>query len=117
MDPTRLEPSISLREGLRKERKPMSAHKIFSTTILCTAAMMAIPLFAAARPKPASTQMEKKSIDLSTAAVVDGKTLAPGKYEVLIEGNKATFEHDHQTVVTASCDWKTMPQSLPTTAW
>lgn len=91
----------------------MSAHKIFSTTILCTAAMMAIPLFAAARPKPASTQMEKKSIDLSTAAVVDGKTLAPGKYEVLIEGNKATFEHDHQTVVTASCDWKTMPQKSP----
>jgi hypothetical protein len=92
----------------------MSAHKITRTTILCTAAFMAIPLFAAARPKPGSTQTEKKSIELSTAAVVDGKTLAPGKYEVLIEGgNKAVFEHNGQMVVTASCDWKTMPHKSP----
>jgi hypothetical protein len=91
----------------------MFAYKITRTTILCTAAFMALPLFAAAKPKPASTQTEKKSVELSTAAIVDGKTLAPGKYEVLVEGNKAVFEHNGQTVVTAPCDWKTMAHKSP----
>lgn len=77
--------------------------------ILCAVAFMAIPLFASARSKSETTQTEKKTIDLGSQATVDGKTLAPGKYEVLIEGNKVSFERDGQSVVTAPCDWKTLP--------
>ncbi len=86
----------------------MLVHKVTRSAILFAVAFLAIPLLASARPKSANTQMEKKSIELDKTATVDGKTLTPGKYEVLIEGNKVSFERDGQTVVTAPCDWKTM---------
>ena len=86
----------------------MLIYKVTRSAILCAVALLAIPLLASARPKSTNTQMEKKSIDLDRTASVDGKTLAPGKYEVLIEGNKVDFERNGQTVVTAPCDWKTL---------
>ena len=87
----------------------MSLFKAMGSAILCAAALLAFPLLASARPKAVNTQVEKKSIELDDPATVDGKTLKPGKYELLIDGNKVSFERDGQTVVTATCDWKTMP--------
>ncbi len=84
----------------------MLKYKVFSSSILCAVVLLAIPAFASARPKSENTKVEKKTVELSDQATVDGKTLMPGKYEVLIEGNKVTFEHDGQMVVTAPCDWK-----------
>jgi hypothetical protein len=86
----------------------MLTYKVTRSAILCFVALLAIPLLASARPKSTNTQMEKKSIDLDRTALIDGKTLAPGKYEVVIEGNKINFERDGQTVATAQCDWKTL---------
>lgn len=87
----------------------MLIYKVTRSAILCAVALLAIPLLASARPKSENPQMEKKTIDLDRTATVDGKTLAPGKYEVLVEGDKVNFERDGKTVVTAPCDWKTMP--------
>lgn len=83
--------------------------KAMGGAVLCATALLASPLLASARPKAVNTRVEKKSIDLEDPATVDGKTLAPGKYDILIEGNKVSFERDGRTVVTAPCDWKTMP--------
>ena len=91
----------------------MSFYRITRSAIFCAVALLAIPLFASARSKPSNTQMEKKSMELDKTATVDGKTLTPGKYEVVIEGNKVSFERDGQTVVTARCDWKTMQHKSP----
>ena len=86
----------------------MSAYKISGNLFLCAIVFMAMPLIASARPKTEGAQMEKKTIQLGDQATVDGKALAPGKYEVVIEGNKVRFEQDGRTVVTAPCDWKTL---------
>lgn len=86
----------------------MLFYKVTRSAILCAVALLAIPLLASARPKSTNIQMEKKSIDLDRTATLDGKTLAPGKYEVLIEGNTVNFERDGRIVATAPCDWKTM---------
>ena len=87
----------------------MSLYKVTRTAILCAVALVALPLLASARPKPTNTQVEKKSIRLDDPATVDGKKLKPGKYDVLIEGNKVRFEQDGQVVVSAPCNWKAMP--------
>lgn len=86
----------------------MLKFKVMGGSILCAVVLLAMPLFASARPKSESTQMEKKTIQMDSQATVDGKTLMPGTYEVLIEGNKVSFEHNGDTVVTAPCDWKTL---------
>lgn len=86
----------------------MSVYKIIRNLVLPAIAFLAMPFLASARPNATNPQTEKKKIQLFDSATVDGKTLTPGKYEVLIEGNKVNFEHDGQTVVTAPCDWKTM---------
>jgi len=86
----------------------MLTYKMIRGAILCAVALLALPLLASARPKSTNTQIEKKTIDLDRTAMVDGKALAPGKYEVLIEGNKVNFEQDGKTVATAPCDWKTL---------
>ena len=75
--------------------------------LLLLAALMAVPFAISAAPKPQSNQPERKKIDLYDPANVDGKALAPGKYDLLIEGNKVTFERDGKTIVSAACDWKT----------
>ena len=87
----------------------MSLFKAMGSAILCAAALLALPLLASARPKAVNTQVEKKNITLEDTAMVDGKTLAPGKYDLVIEGKKVSFERDGRTVLTAPCDWKTMP--------
>ncbi len=66
-----------------------------------------------ARPKPDTSRTEKTSIQIDEPATVDGTTLAPGQYEIVIEGNKATFEHNGQTVVTAPIDWKATTYKSP----
>ena len=91
----------------------MLVYKVTRSAILCAVALLAIPLLATARPKSTNPRIEKKSIDLDRAATVDGKTLAPGKYEVLIEENMVNFERDGKTVITAQCDWKTLPYKSP----
>jgi outer membrane usher protein FimD/PapC len=93
---------------LEKERKPMIVSKVTRSVIFCAAALIAIPLVASARPKSENTQVEKKTIQLDTQATVDGKTLMPGKYEVLIDGNKVSFDREGHTLATARCDWKTL---------
>lgn len=57
--------------------------------------------------------MEKKTIHLNQPATVDGKTLKPGEYKVVIEGDKVSFERDGKTVVTANCDWRTIDRKAP----
>lgn len=77
--------------------------------IFCAVALTASPVLLSARPNSDTTKTEKKSIQINDQATVDGKTLSPGKYEVLIEGNKVSFERNGRTVVTAPCSWKTLP--------
>ncbi len=91
----------------------MSANRMNRTAFLCGIALMAMPLVASARSGATSTKVEKKSFLLDDPATIDGKTLKPGKYEVVINGNKANFEVNGRTVVTASCNWKTMNFKAP----
>jgi hypothetical protein len=91
----------------------MIMSKVTRNVIFLAAALLAIPLFASARPKAENTQVEKKTIDLGSQSMVDGKTLTPGKYEVLIDGNTVSFEQDGRTVATARCDWKTLNYKSP----
>ena len=86
----------------------MSLYRVTCGAILCAFALIAIPVMASPKPKIENPQMEKKSLQLDNSATVDGKTLAPGTYEVLIEGNKVSFDQDGHTVVTAPCNWKTL---------
>jgi hypothetical protein len=64
---------------------------------------------ASARPNSENKAVTKKSMELNDPANVDGKTLMPGKYEVLIDGSKVSFELDGKVVATATCEWKTTP--------
>lgn len=91
----------------------MIVSKVTRNVIFCAAALLAIPLVASARPKTENTQVEKKTVQLDTQTTVDGKTLAPGKYEVLIDGNKVSFDQDGRAVATARCDWKSLGHKSP----
>jgi hypothetical protein len=91
----------------------MSVNNMIRTAGLFAIALMAMPLFASTRSNPVNTQVEKKSIKLDEATTVDGKTLKPGNYEVLIDGSKVSFEINGETVVTAPCNWKTMAHKSP----
>lgn len=86
----------------------MIMSKVTRNIIFIAAGLLAIPLFASARPKTENTQVEKKTIELGSQTKVDGTTLMPGKYEVPIDGNKVTFDQDGHTMATARCDWKTL---------
>lgn len=86
----------------------MILNKVTRNAIFGAAALIAIPLVASARPKSENKQVEKKTIQLDMQTTVDGKNLAPGKYEVLIHGNQVSFDRDGRTVATARCDWKTL---------
>jgi hypothetical protein len=91
----------------------MSIVTVSRNTFLCALAFLALPFLASARPKTENTQMEKKSMDLRSAATVDGKALQPGNYEVVIEGNQVRFEREGKTVVTAPCNWKGLGYKSP----
>jgi|SRR5665213_89033 len=91
----------------------MSFSKLAVNLSLSAIAFLALPLLASARPKATNTETEKKPLELTETATVDGKTLAPGKYEVLVDGKKVRFERNGETVVTASCDWKAMDHKSP----
>lgn len=86
----------------------MIASKVTRNAIFFAVALIGVPLVASARPKSENTQVEKKTIQLDEQTTVDGKTLVPGKYEVLFDGNKVSFDRDGHTVATARCDWKTL---------
>lgn len=90
-----------------------SAWKTSLTGIVCGVAFLALPVLASARPKVEDSQIEKKTIQLDQSATVDGKTLQPGEYRVVIDGDKASFERDGKTIVTASCDWRMMNHRAP----
>lgn len=91
----------------------MSLYRVTSGAILCAFALIALPVLASAKPRPENTQMEKKTLELNNPATVDGKTLTPGTYEVMIDGNKVSFDRDGHTVVTAPCNWKAMQFKAP----
>src|SRR5215469_6417354 len=86
----------------------MVVYKMTCVAILSAFAFLALPQHVLAGSKPENTQMEKKSIQLDNQTTVDGKTLMPGEYKVLINGDKVTFEKDGQDVLTARCQWKTL---------
>jgi hypothetical protein len=86
----------------------MSFFNVTRNTILCVVVLMAVPLFTSARSKPENTKVEKKTIQVDKNLTVDGKTLIPGKYEVIIDSKKVSFERDGQMVATAPCDWKVL---------
>lgn len=86
----------------------MSNSKMTRSAVFCAIVLFAMPLLASARPKADTTPVEKKSITLDDPATVDGKTLPPGNYNVLIEGKTAKFERDGKNVATAPCNWKTL---------
>lgn len=85
----------------------MSGSKWTCTAVLCGIAFLAAPLVASARPKT-EDRPTKKSMQLDNQVTVDGETLLPGNYEVLINGNKVSFELAGKIVATAPCSWKTM---------
>lgn len=85
----------------------MSISKWTCMAILCGIALLAAPLVASARPKT-EDKPTKKSMQLDDRITVDGKTLMPGNYEVLINGSKVSFELDGKIVATAPCSWKTI---------
>lgn len=86
----------------------MDMYKMTCVAILSAFAFLALPQHVLASSKPENTRMEKKSMQLDAQTTVDGKTLMPGEYKVLINGDKVTFEKDGQGVVTAPCQWKTL---------
>jgi hypothetical protein len=91
----------------------MSIYKATRNLGLAAIIFLTLPLLASARPKTTNPETEKKSIQLFDPAIVDGKTLAPGTYQVMIADKKVSFEQRGQTVVTAPCDWKMMDHKSP----
>ena len=91
----------------------MSRNKEIRNAVLFTAAVLAGPLIASAKPKDADAQVKKEKIELFDHATVDGKELAPGGYEVIVEGQNVRFERNGHTLVTAPCDWKTLEHGAP----
>lgn len=88
--------------------KEILQHELSCGAILCALALAAMPLVASARPTTEDQRVEKKTIQLNHAATVDGHTLKPGEYQVVVEGNKVRFEQNKMTVLTAPCDWRDM---------
>jgi len=91
----------------------LSLNRVTCGAILCAFALISMPALISAKPKMENPQMEKKSLQLENSAKVDGKTLTPGQYEVVINGNKVSFEQDGHAVVTAPCNWKTLDFKAP----
>ena len=87
----------------------MSVSKWTCTAILFATASLLAPVIASARPKAEDKPVVKKGLQLDDRATVDGKTLMPGDYKVLVNGNKVSLELDGKVVATASCAWKTTP--------
>jgi hypothetical protein len=108
-----LEPAQEPSSESEKETIKMSIYKLAGSLSLSAIGFLALPLLASARPKATNTETEKKALELFEPASVDGKTLTPGRYEVLIEGKQVSFERNGEAVVTASCDWKTMDHKAP----
>ncbi|HEX3376079.1 MAG TPA: hypothetical protein VHS29_04420 [Candidatus Acidoferrales bacterium] len=91
----------------------MSIYRTSLNLGLAAIVFFTLPLLASARPKTTNPEPEKKSIKLFDPAIVDGKTLAPGTYEIVIADKKASFELHGKTIVTAPCDWKMMEHKSP----
>jgi hypothetical protein len=108
-----LKPTQAPSSESEKELKSMSIYKTILNSGIVTIVFFTLPLLASARPKTTNPETEKKSIQLFDAAIVDGKTLSPGTYHVVIADNKASFEQHGQTIVTAPCDWKMMDHKSP----
>lgn len=91
----------------------MAVYKMTCVAILSAFAFLALPQHSFASSKPENTQVEKKNMQLDDQTTVDGKTLLPGQYKVLVNGDKVTFEKDGQDVLTAPCQWKTLEFKAP----
>jgi hypothetical protein len=108
-----LKPTQDPSSESEKELNSMSIYKSTVNLGLAVIIFLTLPLLASARPKTTNPEPEKKSIKLFDPAIVDGKTLSPGTYEVVIADNKSSFEQHGQTIVTAPCDWKMMDHKSP----
>ena len=75
-------------------------------------AFLAIAILAAmtlpALAKPNSNATVKASFVITAATKVGSTTLAPGNYDVAVEGNQATFVRNGKTVAQVPCTLKTL---------
>jgi hypothetical protein len=80
----------------------MSRSTIPFFLVIIALAAMSLPVLA----KPNTNLAIKATIDINAAMKVGSTTIAPGHYDLLVEGNQAKFEKDHKTVAEAPCTLK-----------
>lgn len=77
--------------------------RIFSFILaIAGLAVMTLPVLA----KPNSNATIKAAIDISATTKLGSTTLAPGHYNVSIQGSQAKFEHNGKTVAEVPCTLK-----------
>lgn len=74
---------------------------------------MAVPSWA----KSNSNGSLKTTIDLESTTTVRDKTLPPGQYKVIADGNEASFELNGKIVAEVPCSLKTLSSKAPQTAF
>jgi secreted trypsin-like serine protease len=93
----------------------MSRRPSLSFPVIIALAAMSLPALA----KSNSKATIKTTVDLTSTTKVGSTTLAPGHYEVVVEGNQAKFERDGKTVAEVHCtlkDLSTKAQQTEATA-
>ncbi len=50
-----------------------------------------------------------KKVHLGSSATVAGKPLPAGDYDLMVNGNQATFQSKGKVVAEVPCTWKTLP--------
>ena len=76
---------------------------------LAAFSLMILPAQGWSKPKDSVST----TISVGTTVTVNNKTLEPGQYKVVVEGNTAKFERDGDIVTEASCTWKTLSSKSP----
>jgi hypothetical protein len=79
--------------------------RLFHFLALAAFVVMILPAQGWSKPKDSVST----TISVSTTVSVNNKTLEPGEYKVVVEGNTAKFERDGDVVTEAPCTWKTLP--------
>jgi hypothetical protein len=75
--------------------------------------LVTIPVLA----KTNSNNTIKATIDLDSSAKLGSKTLTPGEYRVIAEGNQVKFERDGSVVASAPCTMKPLSKKADETAY
>jgi hypothetical protein len=75
-------------------------------------AVMTLPALAKSNSNP----ILKTTFDVSSAMKVGSTTLAPGHYEVQVEGNQAKFQKDGKAVAEVPCTVKEQPNKAANSA-